>query len=74
MNINIDYDNNEEQVESNNSFIKKFLICLFIIIFVISLIIIYARYKATRDLKVNESIYKTVFSSKSVILLYIIIT
>ena len=54
MNINIDYDNNEEQVESNNSFIKKFLICLFIIIFVISLIIIYARYKATRDLKVNE--------------------
>jgi len=57
MNIDINLEDNsfkDDVVQKKNEFWKKFIIYVSIILFVIFLIIIYARYKATTGIKVNE--------------------
>lgn len=57
MNIDINLEDNsfkKEVVDKKNDFWKKFIIYISIILLVISLIIIYARYRATSGIKVNE--------------------
>lgn len=57
MDIDINLGDNsfkKEVVEKKNDFWKKFIIYISIILLVISLIIIYARYRATTGIKVNE--------------------
>lgn len=57
MNIDINLEDNsfkDTVVQKKNDFWKKFIIYVSIILLVISLIIIYARYRATSGIKVNE--------------------
>lgn len=57
MNINInleDNDSNEKFNNKKNDFWKKIIIYTLVILLSISLIIIYARYRATTGIKVNE--------------------